>query len=484
MDTKLNYQQAKQVRERSIKDLIADELIRGKGVGGAIKGAFGLRTQAKIKGIKEKFDPLNIVKFLTFGSRLGPALYGKLFGRSRKDIEYFTGRASAIGERKKKITGLSGEGEDTGGMKEVLNQILTYMQKTHEDDMILREKENNLRESAKLADDRRHKDLLKALGAGGQTGIAQKIKDKGNDFLSGIMNIINGLKQQIQSFIDDFKNIKNILTGFNWLSKLSWLRYATNPYVLATMLITAGLFKIYNNKKEIEEAASQGDVEKLKGYFSNSGGSDEADVYAGGISGYNKESVKGALEAAAAKGSVKAQETLNNFDNLTAETVPVKTEKQLMDEYLSKKGFYDAGNGNYKGLLDSGKKPTQADFDAAKAYAKSKMASPASSTTPSSTLSQSSSTPQLSPASATPAIPTNSAPAAIESTPKSAPLSSVTNMNLDLQLEEKQTKIQEMRDKTNIVNNKIATGKKVPLPLVRNKDETFQRLIYNSTRIV
>jgi hypothetical protein len=117
MDNQLNYQQAKSVRNRSIKDLIADELIRGKGLGGAIGGAIGLKSQARMKGIKEKFDPLNIVKFLTFGSRLGPALYGKLFGRSRKDIEYFTGRASPIGERKKKITGLSGqgEGEDTVG---------------------------------------------------------------------------------------------------------------------------------------------------------------------------------------------------------------------------------------------------------------------------------------------------------------------------------------------------------------------------------
>jgi hypothetical protein len=45
------------------------------------------------------------------------------------------------------------------GMKDVLNQILKFLEKSHEKDMILREKENNLRESVKLDDERRHNDL-------------------------------------------------------------------------------------------------------------------------------------------------------------------------------------------------------------------------------------------------------------------------------------------------------------------------------------
>ena len=133
---------------------------------------------------------------------------------TREDIEYFAGRASPIGERRKKITGLSGqgEGEDTSGMKVVLNQILTFLQKSHEKDMVLREKENNLRESAKLKDDKRHTDLLKALanvGFGGTSETATKEKEGG--LLDGIMSIINGLKQQLQSIIEDFKNVKNLV---------------------------------------------------------------------------------------------------------------------------------------------------------------------------------------------------------------------------------------------------------------------------------
>jgi len=468
MDNQLNYRQARQIRNRSVSDLIADEMIRGKGLGGAIGGAISLRTKARMKGIREKFDLLNMVKAVTGKSRLATSIIGRLFGRSREDIEYFAGRASPIGERRKKITGLSGqgEGEDTSGMKVVLNQILTFLQKSHEKDMVLREKENNLRESAKLKDDKRHTDLLKALanvGFGGTSETATKEKEGG--LLDGIMSIINGLKQQLQSIIEDFKNVKNFLTGINWLSKLSWLRFAVNPYALAAMLVAAGIFAIYNNNKEIREAAAEGDVEKLKGYFANSTGTD-ADM-AGVDSGYNKESIRAALEASAAKGSVKAQAALENFDKLTSETAPVKSEKALMNEYLQSKGFYDAGNGNYKSLLDSSKKPTQADFDAASAYAKSKMSTPV---------------PEVSPSPAPAPVP----PPAVNEAPKSSAVNTATDTNVSLNLSNTTSaeRNQAAQNRTNVINNKAATGQKVPMPLVRNKEDTFQRMIFNSLRLV
>lgn len=484
MDNQLNYRQARQIRNRSISDLIADELIRGKGIGGAIGGAVSLRTKARMKGIKEKFDLLNMVRVLTGKSRLGTAIIGKVFGRSREDIEYFAGRASAIGERKKKVTGLSGqgEGEDTSGMKTVLNQILTFLQKSHEKDMILREKENNLRESIKLDDEKRHRDLLKALANVGFDGVTETAtKEKSGGLLDGLKRMIESLKAQIQSFIEDFRDIRNILTGINWISKLSWLRFALNPYALAAMLIAAGIFAIYNQKKEIREAAAEGDVEKLKGFFANSTGSEEGDMY-GGMSGYNKESIKAVLEESASKGSVKAQEALDNFDKLIEETVPVKSEKVLMDEYLSKKGFYDAGNGNYKSLLDSSKKPTQADFDAAKEYAKSKMATPV---TESSSATPVSPAPVPTPAPA--AAPAPVPPPVVNTTPKSSAVNTATDTNVTLNLPAAPTsaeKNQAVENKTNVVNQKSASGLKVPMPLVRNKEETFQRMVYNSLRLV
>ena len=145
MDNTLNYQQARRIRERSIKDVIADELIRGKGVGSALTGAIGLKTQARMKGIKEKFDPLNIVKFMTMGSRFGPALFGKLTGRNQKDIDYFTGRTkSVVGSRNtaEKINKLSGEG-DSEGLNEQLAKIYSFLKNSREEDIKLNDENNN-----------------------------------------------------------------------------------------------------------------------------------------------------------------------------------------------------------------------------------------------------------------------------------------------------------------------------------------------------
>jgi hypothetical protein len=212
MNNKLNYQQAKRLREQSLSSVLADQLILGEGYGSAIGKAISLKTKAKITGIKQKFDPLNIAKMLTGGSRLGPAIVGKLLGRSRKDIEFFAGRARPVTTRDKRIGALPGGGEDSTGMSVVLNDILTFLQKSHEDDMVSREKENNLREGEKHEDERRHKKLLKALDKVG-FGTASKVKPAGGfmeGFLDSVKKMIQDLKDKITSIIDDIKDFKKV----------------------------------------------------------------------------------------------------------------------------------------------------------------------------------------------------------------------------------------------------------------------------------
>ena len=92
MNDKLTYQQARRLREQSLTSVLADQLILGEGYGSAIAKTISLKTKAKITGIKQKFDPLNIAKSLTGGSRLAPALLGRLLGRSERDMRYFAAR--------------------------------------------------------------------------------------------------------------------------------------------------------------------------------------------------------------------------------------------------------------------------------------------------------------------------------------------------------------------------------------------------------
>ena len=164
-DNKLNYQQAKRVRGTSFKDLFVDQLA-SKGVAGAIGKTISMKTQAKVKGIKEKFDPLAIAKFMTFGSKLGPALLGKMMGRKQEDIDYFTGRLRHIrfGGKSEKLNKMKGEGYEGGsGINEQLAKIYGFLKSSYENQKSLKQKSENFAEEVSMEKKRRHDELMTTL---------------------------------------------------------------------------------------------------------------------------------------------------------------------------------------------------------------------------------------------------------------------------------------------------------------------------------
>ena len=84
----MDYRQAKKIREKSFGTLFAEQ---EGGVGQSLKSAISQKTKAKVTGIKETFDPLNIAKKLTGGSNWAPAMLGKMIGSDKKRIDYFSG---------------------------------------------------------------------------------------------------------------------------------------------------------------------------------------------------------------------------------------------------------------------------------------------------------------------------------------------------------------------------------------------------------
>jgi hypothetical protein len=75
----------------SMADVAAEHLAGGGGLGGAMKAAAGL----KVAQFKHRFDPLNIIKKMTGGSRLAVALAGKVTGRKESTIREFADLAPA-----------------------------------------------------------------------------------------------------------------------------------------------------------------------------------------------------------------------------------------------------------------------------------------------------------------------------------------------------------------------------------------------------
>lgn len=91
----MEYQTAKRYRNRSLLGLIGQrKLEEGQGFGRSIAGGVSDKFKAAATGIKEQLDPMNWVRQLTGKGALGDwatGAFGKLTGRSNRDIEYFGG---------------------------------------------------------------------------------------------------------------------------------------------------------------------------------------------------------------------------------------------------------------------------------------------------------------------------------------------------------------------------------------------------------
>ena len=119
----MDYGQAKKIRGKSFGTLLAEQ---EGGAFSSLNKAISLKSQAKMEGLKETFDPMNIVKFMTGGSNWAPALLGKLTGRKQKSIDYFSGvkrKGQDTASRLSKIGDILAGQEETGVNKEFLTVL-------------------------------------------------------------------------------------------------------------------------------------------------------------------------------------------------------------------------------------------------------------------------------------------------------------------------------------------------------------------------
>ena len=154
----MEYADAKKIRSKSFGTMLAEH---EGGLGSSIKAAISQKTQAKMTGLKEKFDPMNIAKFMTGGSNWAPAMLGKLTNRKQSSIDYFSGvkRRKGTAEKLGPVGGSSGGGDFLG----ILQSIEGLLHTTREEDKLEAEKENNLAETKEIEKARRHKELIEAI---------------------------------------------------------------------------------------------------------------------------------------------------------------------------------------------------------------------------------------------------------------------------------------------------------------------------------
>jgi hypothetical protein len=153
----MDYRQAKNIREKSFGTLLAEQ---EGGFGSSLKAALSQKSKARAAALKEKFDLLNIVKTLTGGSNLAPALVGKLFGMDKKRVDYFSGI------KPKNTANLqSSESLNSPEAIECLGYIYKSLKQSAEDKKLAAEQKRNRLEEEDFEEESRNQEIVKALTA-------------------------------------------------------------------------------------------------------------------------------------------------------------------------------------------------------------------------------------------------------------------------------------------------------------------------------
>jgi hypothetical protein len=481
-DNKLNYQQARRIRKSKFSDMVLDQLAdKDTGVLGAIGKTISLRSQAKIKGFKEKFDPLNIVKFMTMGSRFGPALFGKLTGRSQKDIDYFTGRTkSVIGGRNtaEKLKGVGGG--DSEGINEQLSKIFSFLKSNREEDVRLRELAKNSEEEIAFEKGRRHKELIdtlqklmKQINSGG-TVTAEPVKE--TSFLDGLWEKLKGLAELVSMMKDTLLKIAEkigmrvasaLTSAGQWGARALGAAAASGGLTVGGVLaggaaITYGATNVLSNMTDEQRQQLQSDV-----------GSDTA-------------------LAAAALNSPKSKEDAANYEKSLEKYRKYMEDAPLLTRMSA--SLNPAAAGDY--LRNEAKIPKR-DLEE---FEKFEIIPPGPTAAPvkkeNAPVAPAQNPPGNEPTTTTPAQNENLRPTMKNDprlinqapTPASAPVSNLTNTNIDLNLTNtKSTTVNKnpiVNKTTNISNTQERSGLRPSEISVRNDEPTFMRLIQDATRLV
>ena len=480
----MDYAEAKKIRGKSFGTMLGEH---EGGLGESFKAAISQKTQAKMTGLKEKFDPMNIAKFVTGGSNWAPAMLGKLTNRKQSDVDYFSGvkrRGKGTAEK------LGAFGSGGGDFLGILQDIESLLHTTREEDKLKSEEENNFAEEKALEKERRHKELMEAITGKPYTKEVPKTASKIDsvDFENNFLDFLGIGKGSIKAL----KSIFGLLIGplglfmgmAGFFVALQWLvQYAADNMTDYSKI----------TPRQAQEMLLRNDPREIADYEAKHG--------------------KGSLQQLIQEGPAQAKELLDKYDAIDEKDEERKTEKALLLTQIKQMGGEkllreivkdgmdlevpanvvdglpqkvpprpDTSEGKNQGRAKSWdnkfKKYYNDDGTRKKESASGELVSDASVESPVSTVPMRAESPVST-------VPMRAeSPQAITETPKpSQALNTAQNENLDLNVP-----VSKPDPSTVAINQSanISKGGKPRgnIPLVRNAEETIQRMIYNNTRVV
>jgi hypothetical protein len=395
--------------------------------------------------------------------------------------------AKMVGKKATKIEKLSKSTDDK--VVDILTKILQLMQDAASDDKTYREEQNNMAEAKALEKSKKDAELLQTLKAA--KGTKTKQDNKSADKLE--KDTGKGPFTIIEDILNSFGGAKTAMSLLTNIGKF----FLTNPIGLALIAGTSLLALLATDKHSSETS---------KGI-----------INAGSADGGTAESI---IQTAEQTTAIERRKQ-NILADRPAEKKSMLFWKDgdLQTAYLKEIGWDDKTgttkverDGGMIGIDNSGKPIMQAKGVSAEEAAKSRSdfaktdprlvgggggESSGASTTSASPAASGSSTPSATPVSSessTPATTPSATPSStMAETAVPAPasnagqqLTQATSENMNMKLTEQS----ESSAKADVFNNTTSktiqknTKGKSPLPAVRNQEETFQRMIFNNTRVV
>jgi hypothetical protein len=172
----MDYYKAKDIRKKSLMSMMTERLSSGMGTGAAIGSSISDRTKATFTGIKQRFDPLNIARVVTGGSKFAPALLGALTGRSKRDIGFFTGK------KKREFANLKNSPvQNSSQFAQYLGQIYNLLMKIENDRKLELDERQRQKEESDSEENRRNQALIEALTARKKPKVTRKQTKKLDD---------------------------------------------------------------------------------------------------------------------------------------------------------------------------------------------------------------------------------------------------------------------------------------------------------------
>jgi hypothetical protein len=426
----MNYEQADRIRKKTLSDRISEKMVGGESFGKSISKSVSEGSRARMTNLKKKFDPMNIAKFMTGGSNLAPALVGRLMGRSEKDMKYFTGKQGKMDTASK----IKPTRENEEGMLEMLNEIYLLLEDSRHSLKNLSPTEEEIFER-ELKAKQRHKELLEALKyKTTKEETATKKEESGISLLDNIMDMF-GLK--------DLGKL-----AIRGLGSLATAAVTGAGGILLGGAAAAGIayfmYKVLTDESSYDKDPNSPFNLALK---------QAEDV--GGLAGIKDEEdrIRKLPEYERTKAEIANYEkTYNEGDKLNDAQLKgyaargPEAAKAVQDYKIERDKLFDA----------LGYKPSP-----------TPTAEPAPTSAPTASA-ESSDT-------ATP----------MPATPASAAATTATNENLEMNLPMASASAGETINTTNInTQNQPSEQSVTEIPLVRNMEETFQRMILYSTRVV